>query len=214
MIDHDESPPNSSAVKPHETSLAIWDAPSPLVFGRSSKMKVGVRCSSGCALTGQQVQIQDAAQHPVGEGKLGPAPWPGTAGLYWTEVDVVVPPIEGMHTWTARFAATNQETPHLGASSNFTVITVKPPEHRVTVEVLQQDTKSAIEAGEVRLGVYRTLTDTGGIAYLDVAQGTYDLNVWKLGFDLVTQAVEVREDLTIKLELPVTVEAESPYWMG
>src|SRR5437762_2034510 len=152
MIDRDDTPaPTASDLKPHETSLAIWDVPSPLVLGRSSKLKVGVRCSSGCPLTGQEVQIRDTDQNHIGEGKLGPTPWPGTAGLYWTEVDVVVPPIEGMHTWTARFAATNQETPHLGASSNFTVITVKPPEHRVIVEVLQQDTKSAIEAGEVRL---------------------------------------------------------------
>ena len=177
-------------------------------------MKVGVRCSSGCALTGQEVHIHDTEQNHIGEGKLGPAPWSGTAGLYWTEVDVVAPPIEGMHTWTARFAAANPDTPHLGASSNFTVITVKPPEHRVTVEVLQQDTNAAVDASEVRLGVYRTLTDAGGIAYLDVPKGPYELNVWKLGFDLVTQTVEVGEDLTIKLELPVTVEAESPYWMG
>jgi hypothetical protein len=66
----------------------------------------------------------------------------------------------------------------------------------------------------VRMGVYRTVTDAAGIAHLDLPKGTYELNVWKLGFDLVTQTVQVNEDLTIKLELPVTVEPESPYWMG
>ena len=79
---------------------------------------------------------------------------------------------------------------------------------------LQQDTNAAVDASEVRLGVYRTLSDAGGTAYLDVPKGTYELNVWKLGFDLVTQTVEVREDVTIKLQLPMTAEAESPYWMG
>jgi hypothetical protein len=200
MNDRDDSPAQSASnLKPHETSLAIWDVPSPLVMGRSSKMKVGVRCSSGCSLTGQRVQIHDAAQQQIGEGELGSAPWPGTTGLYWTEVDVVAPSIEGTHTWTARFATSNLDVPHLTASSTFTFMTVKPPEHRVTVEVVQQGTKNPIDISEVRLGVYRTVTDDAGIAHLELPRGTYELNVWKLGFDLATQTVQVNEDLTIKL---------------
>lgn len=214
MVDEPRINTPASDLKPHETSLAIWDVPSPLVLSRPSKLKVGVRCSSGCPLTGREVQIYDAAQHQIGKGKLGPAPWPGTAGLYWTELDVVAPALEGTHSWTARFADPDLDVPHLAASSDFTFITVKPPEHRVTIEVIQQDTNTAVDASEVRLGVYRTLTDAGGIASLDLPKGTYELNVWKLGFDLVTQMVQVNEDLTIKLELPITDEPDAPYWMG
>jgi hypothetical protein len=215
MIDRDTSTTTAAPeLKPHETSLAIWDVPSPLVVGRSSKLKVGVRCSSGCSLAGQKVQIHDATQQHIAEAAVGPTPWSGTAGLYWTELDVVAPDIEGTHTWTAEFVAANLDPPHLRASSNFTVNTVKPPDHRVTVEILQQDTKAPIDVSEVRLGIYRTVTNTDGIARLDVPKGTYELSAWKLGFDLVTQPVEVSEDLTIKLELPVTVEPEMPYWLG
>src|SRR5262245_44174504 len=138
----DENPAPASDPKPHETSLAIWDVPSPIVVGRSAKVKVGVRCSAGCSLAGQPVQIDDAAQQHIGDGTLGPTVWPATTGLYWTELDAVAPAIEGIHAWTARFAAQHLDVPHLDASSSFTINTVKPPEHRVTVEVVQQDTKN------------------------------------------------------------------------
>src|SRR5262245_57425219 len=169
MTDRDDSPAQAASnLTPHETSLAIWDVPSPLVLGGSLRMKVGVRCSSGCSLTGQRIRIEDASEQQKGEGTLGLSPWPGTTGLYWAEVDVAAPPIEGTHTWTARFTAANLDAPHLTVSSTFTFMTVKPPEHRVTVEVVQQGTKNPIDISEVRLGVYRTVTDAAGIAHLEL----------------------------------------------
>jgi hypothetical protein len=214
MTDRDETQTPTSDPQPHETSLAIWDVPSPLVLGRLSKMKVGVRCSSGCVLTSQKVQVLNGTQQLIGEGELGPAPWPGTTGLYWAEIDVLANAIEGTHMWTARFATPHLDVPHLVASSNFTISAVKPPEHRVTVEVVQQDTNNPIDVSEVRLGIYRTVTDATGVAHLELPKGTYELNVWKLGFDLVTQTVEVSQNLTLKLQLRVAAESESPYWMG
>ena len=65
-------------------------------------------------------------------------PWPGTSALYWTEVEVMAPDQEGMFWYAVNFAATDVETPHDGASSKFSVAIVRPPEHRLTVEVLEK----------------------------------------------------------------------------
>jgi hypothetical protein len=200
----------SREAAPHETSLAVWDIPSPLALGGPAKLKVGLRCSAGCPLTGQKIEIRDAAQNCVAAAKLGPAPWPGTAGLYWGEADVVAPLAEGTHVWRAQYSPADLEAPHLGSALTFGLTTAKPPEHRVTVEVLQQNTNTVIDSAEVRLEVYRTLTNTNGIAMLEVPRGTYELNVWKMGYEFVTRNLEVNSDQCLRIELPVEPEP-SPF---
>ncbi len=49
------SPPFSFSVKPHGTRVAVWDVPSPVVFGTAFRVKIGVQCSAGCDLTGQKI---------------------------------------------------------------------------------------------------------------------------------------------------------------
>ena len=38
----------SFTTRPHTTSMAVWDVPSPVVMNRSFKVKVGVKCSATC----------------------------------------------------------------------------------------------------------------------------------------------------------------------
>src|SRR5512134_1698403 len=68
----------SFATRPHATSMAVWDVPSPVVMNRSFKVKVGVKCSSACSLAGQLIEVRDDGGTQVGEGRLGETPWPGT----------------------------------------------------------------------------------------------------------------------------------------
>ena len=173
-------------------------------------MKVGVRCVEGCPLVGQQIEIRDAAQNRVAAAKTGPAPLPGTTGLYWAEADLIAPPVEGPHLWTARFSSSDLETPHLASSLTFSSITVKPPQHRVTLEVVEEKTNTIIDVCEVRLGVFRTLTNENGVATLEVPHGTYELNVWKMGYEFVTRNLEINADLSIRVELPLEPEP-SPF---
>ncbi len=46
-------------VKAHEAALNAWDAPSAVVAGSRFKFMVGVRCSAGCCLAGQELAIFD-----------------------------------------------------------------------------------------------------------------------------------------------------------
>jgi hypothetical protein len=200
----------SREAAPHETSLAVWDIPSPLPLGGSAKVKVGLRCPAGCPLTGQKIEIRDAAQSRVAAAKLGDAPWPGTAGLYWAEADLVTPVAEGTHLWTAQFSPSDLEIPHLASSLAFSLLTVKPPEHRITIEVVQEKANTVIEDTEVRLGAFRTLTNSNGVAYLEVPSGAYELNVWKMGYEFVTRNLEVNSDQSVRIELPVEPEP-SPF---
>ena len=92
------------APAPHATSVAVWGVPSPVVAGRPFRATVGVRCASGCRLSGMPVVVRDAAGAAGGEGRLGEAPSPGTRALYASEVSLVAPDDEGVHAWTADFA--------------------------------------------------------------------------------------------------------------
>ena len=195
---------------PHETSLAVWDIPSPLRLGSSAKLKVGLRCANGCPLAGQQVEIRNAAQDKIAATKLGSPPWPGTTGLYWAEADIIAPLSEGTHVWTAQFSSSDLEIEHSPSSLPFSLITVKPGDNRVTIEVVDERTKTFIDGSEVRLGVFRTLTNTNGVASLEVPRGTYELNVWKMGYEFATRNVEVDGDLSIKVELALEPEP-SPF---
>jgi hypothetical protein len=211
LIDHDEKmAPAVSDAAPHATSLAVWDIPAPLPLGVSAKLKVGVRCADGCQIEDQEIEILDAAQNRIGAARLGATPWPGTAGLYWAEADFIAPLSEGTQVWTARFSSSDLPTAHLASSLSFSLMTVKPPEHRVAVEVVEKSTNTAIGDTEVRLGVFRTLTKANGLAALEVPHGTYELHAWKMGYELVTRNLEITADLSVRIELAIEPEP-SPY---
>ena len=140
---------------PHTTSIAVWDVPSPVVINRPFTVKVGMTCSAGCALTGQPIVVRDANGSPVGEGRVGETPCPGTSALHGAEVDLVAPAEEGLWSWSVVVAGTRAPVPHDDACATLGFQTARPPEHRITVRVLNSDTQTPIhvEIGS-RLGHY------------------------------------------------------------
>ena len=68
------------------------------------------------------------------------------------------------------------------AAATFGFRTVAPPEHRVTVTVVDQDTRTPLAGAEVRVGIYRGTTDSSGHAHVEVRTGSYDLYVRKAGY--------------------------------
>ena len=177
----------------------MWEVPSPVMVNSSFSVKVGVKCSVACQLTGQLIVVRDEAGITVGEGRLGETPWPGTSALYGTEVNLAAPAGEGLCSWSVTFAGAESELPHDDASAPFSFRTARPPEHRVTVTVLERDTEAPLENVQVRLGVYRASTDERGQASLEVPTGRYDLNLRKVGCETYSKTVEVTESVAIQV---------------
>jgi hypothetical protein len=191
----------SSHTRPHRTSLAVWAVPSPVRMGDRFAITVGAKSAGACTLRGAKVEIRDDTGAVTGAGLLGETPWPGTDALYWTEITLHSPHREGRLCWSAAFAATGLALPHVGSSAEFSFAAVRPPEHRVAVTVTESCASTPVEETQVALGPYRAATGTTGTAHIDVPAGTYDLAVWKSGFEAASRTVEIAGDASIAFEL-------------
>ena len=206
-VSHEESSvPFSFIVEPHATSMAVWDVPFPIVVNAKFKLKVGVKCSVDCKLTGKEVEIYDQDGGRIATGTLGDVPWSGTTGLYWAEVEILAPGGEGFCKWDVKFPKPDLPLAHEGAASSIASRTAKPPEHMVTVEVIDKDKKIPLEYAAVALHssgtTYRENTDEGGVAKLNVPKGEYELLVALAEYMEFRMATyEVAGDAIVKVEL-------------
>jgi hypothetical protein len=209
VLHQESSAPFSFMVKPHHaTSMAVWDVPSPIAFGGEFRIKVGVRCFADCKLTGKEVGIYDHEGPRAGTGVLGDNPWPGTTTLYWAEVKLKSPDTQGYYQWTAKFPKSDLEAPHEESAYTFAFRTVSPPEHVVTVEVVDNDTKTPIEKADVILHPYRNCTDGHGVARVEVPKGEYELYVSACDKQIFQAKVKVDADVSVKAELLVAPVAD------
>lgn len=203
---HEEScAPLSFRARPHITSIAAWDMPSPIVLNARFKIKVGVSCSAGCKLTGQKVDVYGHQGARVATGTLGDVPWSDTAALYWAEVELDAPGAEGYYEWGVKFPAPDLELAHQGATAAFAFGTASPPAHLVTVEVIDSETGDPVRKVRVTLhstgAPYRAETDDNGVAKVAVPAGKYRLYVTRRGYRDPEMPVEVAGDLSLKVEL-------------
>jgi len=196
--------------KPHGTSLAVWDVPSPVVTGRPFQIKAGAKSSSACELKGCAIEVCDESGAVIARGTLGDAPWPGTTALYWAELELTAPACDGICNWSVRFSASELNLPHDSAAATFGVVTVKPPEHRLTVKVFEQETRTPIAEAQVRLGPHRAVTDAAGLAAVALPKGRYELTVWKAEYDIAPLDIEVTADTDVDVEA-VPVPDDDPY---
>jgi hypothetical protein len=201
----------SEDVPSHETGLAVWDLASPVVAGRRAALKVGAACSRGCDLRGTAIAVLTETGRKVGSGTLGPTPWPGTNALYWAELDVAAPDTEGTYSWALQ--ATAPEPPHERVSSRLCFVAVNPPEHRVTIKVVERQTGAPVDAVELRFGVFRAATNEAGDAQVEVPGGTYDVTAWKIGYEILSSRADVAADMSIQLEVAAAADPDQPYWM-
>lgn len=193
----------------HEISLAVWDLASPIFTGRRAKLKVGVSCADGCDLSGTAVDVYDETGERIGAGTLGSTAWPATTALYWAEIDLVALQCEG--DMSLRIHA-SPALPHADATSVVRIVVASPPEHRVTLHVIDDTSGGPLAGVELRLGRFRTTSNDVGIAYVEVPRGTYEVGTWKNGYEIASKTVVVDEDTTIQLELTAEPEVEPPYW--
>jgi hypothetical protein len=198
--------PVAVRTRPHDTSLAVWAIPSPVVTGQRFAIKVGAKSSTGCDLAGKRIAVCDEAGAVLASDVLGDTPWPGTNALYWCELALVAPAEAGMFSWSVTFDAADLALAHHGASSHFSIAIVRPPEHRLTVKVVEQDTATPIGNAHVRLGAYRAATGESGLAELMMPKGSYDLDVWKSGYEAPTTTVAIDADVTVEVAVAAVPE--------
>jgi hypothetical protein len=194
----------------HEISLAVWDLPSPVVAERRATLKVGVSCPDGCDLSGSAVDIYNETGERVGAGTLGSTPWPATTALYWAEVDLVA--LERAGDMSLRIHA-SPTSPHADATSVVTIGVSRPPEHRVTLHLIDKTSGGPVAGVELRLGRFRTTSNDLGIACVEVPNGAYEVGTWKNGYEIGSKTVVIDADTTIQLEMTAARETEQPYWM-
>jgi hypothetical protein len=214
VVHEQVSLPITFVTRPLASSLAIWDVPSPVVIGGRFRVKVGAKSSGACALKGAPVELLDGAGTVVGSGHLGDAPWEGTTALYWTDVELTAPLNEGIVSWSVRFAPTDTEVPHDEAAASFSFAAVRPPDHQLTITLIEKDTEKPIENAHIRLGAFRTLTDACGVAHLAMPKGTYEVKVWHAAYETAPTTVDVMDDVHLQL-VGVAVPEEDPSarWM-
>jgi hypothetical protein len=159
------------------------------------------------------IAVCDAAGAVLASGVLGNTPWPGTSSLYWTELALIAPAKAGMFSWSVEFAAADLAVPHQGSSSRFSIVIADPPEHRLTVKVIEQQTALPVENAQVRLGAHRAVTGGAGFAEFVVSKGSYDLNVWKSGYEAPTASIAVDADLAVEVAItPMPEENPDAVW--
>jgi hypothetical protein len=194
---------------PHGTSLAVWDIPSPIVKGERFTIKVGAKSAANAELNGLEIAVFDNSDKVAARGRLRDTTWPGTSALYWDELELTAPTEEGLRKWSVRFAAEGLALPHDGTAAEFSAMVARPPEHRLTVKVIERQSKQPIEDVQVRLGPFRGATDPTGIAEVMMPKGTYDLHVWKTAYEAPAHSIVIKGDLSIEVEA-VFVPEEDP----
>jgi hypothetical protein len=184
---------------PHKTSLAVWNVRSPIIAESAVMVKVGMRCSAACRLTGRTIEVVDQSGVTVAEALLGETPWTGTDALYWAEVEFRAPASEGVAAYRAVTSA-GADPCHEASTAGFSFRTTGYPEHKVTINVVDKDTGVGVSDVEVRLGLYIQSTDQHGNVHVEVPSGTYDLSIRKDGFGAAPVMVEIAASVSLRVE--------------
>ena len=191
----------SFTVRAHGIRILVWDVPSTVAAGERFRMRVGAKCSSGCAPTGWTFEIQDHLGATRARAELEDAPWPGTTALFSAEVELDAPESEGLHTWVAVLLPAAGKHPHDEGRTTFRVRSVAPPEILLRVEAIDRDSRRPVERAKVVVHPYRTFTDADGVAELRIPKGEYRLFVSGKRYVPYRQLGAVTEDTTVRTEL-------------
>jgi len=201
-VQHEQSSaPFTFTVKPHRIATSVWGVPLPVTQGEKFAVKIGAKCSAGCSLAGLPFVVYDDKGKQVTTGELGEVPLPQTSGLLWSEQELVAPDEEGLYTWVVECLASELELPHQVSSGSFRLKTVRPPDHIVTVEVIDKERKTPIKNASVFVHPYRSSTDEHGITEVEVTEDKHELYVKMQDYLPFQTTVEVAGDVTVKAEL-------------
>jgi len=197
------------SVDPHPTHVTVWGLPTSATTGEPFGVVVGAKGGGATATAGKPFVVRDAAGDVVAEGVLGSEPWHGTAALFAAEATITAPDTADVHRWTAHVPSFDDPLPHVSGERAFTVTTVEPPSHEVTVKVRDHATQAPIEGLQVVIRPFQARTDADGVARVKVAPG--DHRVFVSGYNYVTfrTSLSVADDVGLEAEL-VREDEEDP----
>jgi hypothetical protein len=196
----------SFTVKPHTIRVLAWDIPTAVVGGEKFKMKIGIKCSSECRFADEEIGIEDFGiyshdREALATGKISGELWPGTSGLYFTEVELNAPATAGLYNWNVKCPGTDGKIPHTEGTTGFGLRVVNPPECLVSIETIDKESQTPLKGVRVVMHPYAAVSDEYGIAQLRVAKGTYRLFVAQTSYLTFGLPVEVTADMNVKAEL-------------
>jgi len=211
-VTHEETSTEFSfATKPHATSVNVWGLPSAIAAGERFGLKVGIKCTAGCELSGRPLGIFDHEGTQVGSASLLDDIWPGTSALYFSEVEAQAPLKTGDYEWQVKTPGSASAPPHAAGSFTFTVKVVSPPDYEVTVAAVDSAKQTPVNGAHVLLHPYRSRTDETGIAKVKVARGRYRLFVSGFNYIPYEGSIDVAGDVTTQVELAVEPEGHEDY---
>ena len=148
---------------------------------------------------------------------LSGEPWPGTAALYYTDVDLSAPDAEGLHVWEAKAPvdglAEGLDIPHAECIARFSVRVVPTPECLLTVVAIDMESQTPVQGAKVVVHPYKAFTDERGVAEVRVPEGEYRLFVSGKKYFPFRSDVEMKTDVTIRAELALDLElSDADVW--
>jgi hypothetical protein len=188
----------------HDRSVVVWDVPSAIERGETFSIKVGLKCSAGCAPDTWVFGIRDHEGRLLASRRVGHEPFTGTVALFHAEAELEAPDTEGLYAWQAFAPAIEGDDDGVGhneAYAAFNLRVVRAPECRLTVVALDYESRSPIKGAKVVVHPFRTTTDDRGVAELRVPKGAFRLFVTGRGYFPFRHDGEAEEDATITAEL-------------
>jgi hypothetical protein len=197
--------------------VVVWDEPSTVERGEGFSVKLGVKFSSECRPDGWTVEVRDQDGKKRATATLSGEPWPGTAALYYAEVDLSAPATEGLHEWAAKAlvggAADGPDIQHAECTARFGVRVVPKPECLLTVVAIDRESQTPVKGAKVVVHPYQVFTDERGLAEVRVPEGEYRLFVSGKNYFPFRSDVEMKTDLTIRTELALDRElSDADVW--
>jgi hypothetical protein len=215
----------------HERHLVVWDVPPAIERGAAFRVRVGVKCASGCAPDAWTVVVHDHEGATRATAALGVEPWTGTSALYHAEIELTAPDADGLHTWEAVAGGVSSEGDvagqrepgpgepdrsepgHSEARASFAVRSVPPPDCLVTVIAMDRQGQTPVQGATVVAHPYRALTDARGVATLRLPKGAYRLFVSGRNYVPFRRDGDITGELTIEAELePDLPPSDAELW--
>jgi hypothetical protein len=185
----------------HQAHLLAWGAPSAIAAGTEFKVTLGLKCSGGCSMAGRRIEIYDEAQNLITSVPMSEQVRAGSSGLHETEITLKAPSEICRQQWEARIAIDKTDPPHPATSAKFGLNIVAAPEHLVTLDVIDAETRSPIEGATVLMHPFRAMTDENGRAKVQVCKGDYTVWISAPKYEAVCKYVDVTQDFATKAEL-------------
>lgn len=189
----------------HRRSLVVWDVPSAIECGKPFTIKLGVKCADGCQPAGWPVEVRDGDGVTRATVALGDALWPGTAALYYVDLQLTAPAEVGLFGWEAVAPAllsdADDASGHAESRMAFSLRAVPAPDFRLTVIAIDRKSQAPVPGVKVVVHPYQARTNAAGVAELDLPRGQYRLFVSGKDFFPFRTDGELTSDLTLRAEL-------------